>query len=775
MERLFVATVCLCGIWALGLRAEAAEKEFDTLTTRQQYIYLLESWVPEARQEIRTLEDGTAIYGLAQSGHWYMQAHDTAFCAFAILATDPLTNETRTKMSRREMLDLALAMLRYTLQSHVSSGGTCTDGKSWGHTWISSLGLERMSVGIDALDGVLPDDLRKLYASVCASEADYVAQTPVTAGLTKDNHPESNMWNGAVCVRAMFLNPGHKNSNEWRECAARLFMNSISIPADEKSSQVVDGKRVSEWFVGANMFDSFACNHHGYQNVGYMNITTSNFALLHFSCKLRNFTPPDALYHHAGELWQLEKTCLFPDGRLARVGGDSRIRYCYCQDYALLAWIAARNVWGDEEAESFERGWLRQVRKEQLSNQTDRGAWFMAERLQNLRRLSPLYFLRLEGDKACSLAAGALWHRWEECGILSKPAEKKEVTTSLPSWHDPFHGAWCVRGENRFASWTWRGAMNAGGLCVPLDASDMAEWGENLAGQIWGVGKSNHAAPIKWTGDAFDGGFATCGISQSLSTGGLAEGADNPKVAKKYIAAVALPDDATMVILQRAFVENEVYLRRVRALNLMIPMDVFNDFERKITTTRGSEKIAWLRGVSQTFPAGEWINLDEKLGIVEIYGNSEGLRCVLPAERQVKIGMFTQGMKSDEGFLYCAEIVQNLSDETRFYASGESLFDTAAALVVGDSRETKKLHDSAKRVALAGCGESISAVRLAGKDRNEYFILVNFSQNPIVLSQAQLEAEVGAELNPIMDITLENFPANGVGVWKIVEKSQDKH
>src|SRR5690606_23469825 len=104
------------------------------------------------------------------------------------------------------------------------------------------------------------------------------------------------------------------------------------------------GKTVADRYVGDNFFDSYALNHHGYLNVGYMVICLSNIAMLHFSYKLQGFKIPDALYHHAEELWSVIRKLTFDDGRLIRIGGDTRIRYCYCQDYILPVWMLAEDL-----------------------------------------------------------------------------------------------------------------------------------------------------------------------------------------------------------------------------------------------------------------------------------------------------------------------------------------------------------------------------------------------------------------------------------------------
>lgn len=743
----------VCG--AMGARAD--EAAFERLPLQRQYVHLLEPWIKAAMTEIRPVGEDMAVYGLGQSGHWYMQAHDTAFCAFAVLGTDPGTDERRVGMSKDELRRIALAMLRYTLRSHIAGGGACTDGKAWGHTWISSLGLERMTVGIDALEEHLDDEIKVLYAKVCASEADFLLKRPVTAGLTKDNHPESNMWQGAISHRAAVLNPGHPNAARWREQASVLLVNSMSTPSDAKNDAVVDGKPVSERFIGANMFDTRACNHHGYQNVGYMYITESNLGIYHFWCKRRGVTPPEALYHNALEQWKVMKACTFGDGRLARVGGDSRVRYCYCQDYAIPVWLMARDAFGDADTEAFERGWLRQVLKEQRANE---GGWFMAERLEPMRRLSPLYFQRLEGDKACTLACGAYWRRVFDFGAIPRQAVAAPV-----QWHDPFHGAWLQRGERRFASWVWHGAMKAGGLCVPSDASDMAEWQFNLAGQVFGMGVQNYGEPKKWTGYAFEGGFATCGFSDLLSKGGLAEGADNPEVGRLFLAYCALPDDRTTVVLQRARTENSAYLRRVRGLALSVPNDVFNGFNRTLHTADGTRA---LKAVPQAFElvgnGGRWLNLDDRLGVVELYGGTPKV-ARLPG-RQIELNIWSQQPKPGGGYLYCEEICQVSEEGARYYGKRETVFDCGAVVMTADARTTAAYAGAAGVGGVETGDPHLRAVRVKDAQGTGWLVVANFSEARKALSAERVAGWAGGAPEAVHGQP-EMLEAFGIGLWKV--------
>ncbi|MDO5581526.1 MAG: hypothetical protein Q4G69_10335 [Planctomycetia bacterium] len=748
----FCLSFFLTAFFAFSFLSDLNAAESSVLL-HTQYIRALEPWIKAANKEVRHLDKDLAIYGLAQHGHWYMQAHDTAFCAYAVLGTDPETDESRTGMSKADLRKTALAMLRFTLRSHLAGGSVCTDGLPWGHTWISQLGLERMSAGVDAIEPYMDSELRGLYAKVYASEADYILTLPVVAGLTKNNVPESNMWKGAALFRASVLNPKHKNAARWKEAACKHFINSMSTPSDKTNDLVIDGKKVRDRFVGANMFDSRACNHHGYQNVGYMNITLSNLALLHFWCKKRDVEPPMSLYFNALAQWEVVKACTFNDGRLLRVGGDTRIRYCYCQDYAIFCWMLARDRFGDADTAAFERGWLNQVFTEQKDNPT---GWYMFNRLEDLWNASPLYFTRIEGDKACSLASAAYWHRIFD---FEKMSVKKVIAPK--SWHDDFHGAWLQKGKNRIASWVWKGALKAGGLCIPSDGSDMAEWQCNLAGQILGTGMKNICSPITWTGFSFEGGFATCGASKITSSESLAEGTHTPGIGTLFLAFCALPDDRTVVAVQRAESITSNYLRRVRGLALSVPNDVFNHFERTVYLPNGVQKLkAMPKKYELLENKGKWLNIDNKLGVVEIYGGTPKIARL--ADRQVMIQ--NQGKpKAAGGNLYCEEIAQVCSEGISFIREKSTIFDCAAVVLTANADATKKFADQAAAKSISSSDSDLRLLKVLGADRNLYFIAVNFSDKEKTFDPMKVfKGKDLISLGQFADV----LPARGIALWK---------
>jgi len=176
------------------------------------------------------------------------------------------------------------------------------------------------------------------------------------------------------------------------------------VPADAADETIVAGKPVRERHVGPNFFPHYALDHHGYLNVGYMVICLSNIAMLHYGLLMEGLTPPESLYWHAADLWALVRALTFDDGRLLRMGGDSRQRYCYCQDYLLPTLYFCADVLGDERAAALEGPALELIRHEQGLNGDGS---FLSGRLRPMREENPYYYTRLEADKAVVVSMNA--------------------------------------------------------------------------------------------------------------------------------------------------------------------------------------------------------------------------------------------------------------------------------------------------------------------------------------------------------------------------------
>lgn len=712
------------------------------------YRRLLEPWIPAASAYFYHPPDrpDLLVYGTGYNG-WGVQTHQKAFAALAVLAADPELDIARTGVSREALVGQALAMLRFSLESHIVGGYHGMDGVPWGHTWISALGLERMMHGAEALAPYLTERDAALLRSMLISESDWLLDSyPVEAGPIQHNKPESNIWNGAIMHRTAMMYPDAPRAAEYREKGTAFLVNGISIAADATSAQLYDGKPVSSWFVGDNFFPSFSLNHHGYLNVGYMVICLSNIAMLHFAYRTRGLQAPAALYHHAEELWGLVKACTFPDGRLLRIGGDTRVRYCYCQDYAIPMWLLASEQFGDPHAAAFEAEWLQQVEREITDNGD--GA-YLSGRCAELAVASPLYYTRLEADRAATLSMGAYWRR-----LLEIPAV---ITPSPPiqfAWQDDYHGAVYHRSANRMASWVWRAAELPQGLCLPADGSNLAEWRENLAGCIHGQGRYNGREVIRHEERSFAGGFLTWGRVDLHSQKMLGEGQqDDVPAALQQLVIAALPDDTTMLALQYAVAPaRRIYLTRVAGINLLVPNDLFNDYRRTYYTEHGALEIPGLGSIEEVIATdSRWLNVDNRLGVIGGYG-MEQLSLHRPGKRQIGLKTYpTRDPFEAGGMLYADEIVAPWQDGLRSYDPGAALFDVGFAVQANASRETTA-RCAASCSAVAHDCPDVRALRAEGVDDRTYLLLANFGEMDALPA---LELPIGTRLTDL--VTNEQF------------------
>lgn len=691
--------------------------------SRAETIRLLNDWTIFAQRWLYHLpQDKNLIcYGTGSHGHWALQAHDTAFTGFAALSAIP-----DTRLSSDELTATALSMFRYTFQSHHAGNGAAADGKTWGNSWISTLGLERMMHGIKAIQPALtPEDL-ELMQRVLTSEADWLLDShPVTAGLTQNNHPESNMWNGTFLQRVARLYPDTRRTADYLEKGLSFLINAASIPEDAGSNAMMDGKPLKDRHLGPNFTSTYGCNHHGYMNVGYMVITLSNLAMFHFACKDMGWTPPESLYLHAREIWQVVKTCTFPDGRLWRIGGDSRVRYCYCQDYAIPVWLFARDYLGDTDTSAFENNWIKQVATEAAVN--GNGS-FLGRRLQRLESTAPLYYTRLEGDRVCSLSMALTWGPQADAA----PAGSEPVNT-LAAWHDDLHGASLVNEQKRRASWCWRASELPQGMCLPPDASDMAEWRYGLSGHIQGIGIIN-SRHIRHNSDTlFDGGFATCGQIAINTDVFIGEGETSEDIALIDLAFAALPDGQTVVGFQHAHLLHRTVIRECKGLYLLIPNDCYNRNTRRYNSASGTLTLQSQPVKGRLIGTnGNWLAIDDKIGVLGIYGGTQIL-LNRPDEPQVIIhqGKHQSHTTDAGGLLYADEICFGAcSDDSEFREPG-TLFDIGYAVRSSITAEETEAWSNTESQRLLPLDNQplIRAARISGADKKEYIVASNFGEN----------------------------------------------
>ena len=520
--------------------------------------------LPSALSRIRhpPEDKSLAYYGPGESGHWAVQMNQQVATALAVLADMPEQELAELGLSAAELSNTALALYRYSLRTHETGDISCTDGRKWGRTWISVLGLERSVAGEMLLKNRFSDDDLSRLRTILVGESRFrLREYPVKAGVFVDNVPESNLWNGSVMFRTACEYPDIDDAALMLAKAAKLMLNGLSSPADAGES----------WFVGANFSRNWALDHHGYLNVGYMYECLSNIAFLYFDCLERRREVPQELLHNAESLWRVCKRLTFPDGRICRIGGDTRSRYTYCQLFAMQGWLLAAHAFKDEDAIRFEREYLAKIVAEQAANSD--GSYF-GTRLGNVRDASFYYYSRLEADAMLAVAMSLHWHRRHKF-----PSAEGGVDVSrVEVWRDEDEHAVFLRGPRSFRSAVFRSQAGYGQrgqlaniMCVPTDRSDLAEWSANLVGAL-GLQIEHdrwNETPDKWPsgavrerfyrdpgGEAFEQVF-TAPVSEGAVFG---EGEHGDGIATRKMEIHAVGDGTTMAIRDKVEILRVVQL-----------------------------------------------------------------------------------------------------------------------------------------------------------------------------------------------------------------------
>ena len=683
----------------------------------------IKDWIVYSQRFLYTYPERPELtcYGLgsnAGGNSWGMQTNQKALAAFITASYEPSIDWSGSGLTAEAVRAQGIAMLRFTLESHLTGSYHMTDGKKWGHNWISTLGTARMMHAVNSVWGELTDLDKAAIRRVFISEADFLLfEYEITAGLIENNHPESNIWNGALLYQTACMYPDDPNAEAYKEKATRFIINGLSCESDEFSEVVYNGIKVKEAFVGANLFDTMACDHHHYMNVGYMVICLSNLAMLYFWCRDIGVELPEALDHHVLDAWKLIRSCTFDDGRLWRIGGDTRVRYCYCQDYALPMWAFMSERYGID-CDGLIEGWLSQIEKEFINNGDGS---FLSDRLDFMLKDTPYYFTRLDSDRACTLTMVGRWKKNYELGGKTKSEEYSE-------WYDPYHGSLLAKSEKRKASFTWIAGERPTATYIPSKESTLAEWQQNMTGQARSFGAMNADVILEHHEHTFKGGFLTYGKSSSESKRFYCEGYRFDTPAVKTIAYAVLPDDATAISVQRAVSPNRIYERSYASVMLRIPNDLYNGNERSYYTECSDFSLKGGRFAEEkNVLAGKYVNIENKMGIASL----DALTLKAPKRRQIDIiiGETQDSNREGYGTLYCNDIVAGYADEAKWFNPGDEVYRCAFAVNIGTKAETEKMAKTMKPYVTDN--NDLYGASVVGADGAEYLLILNIGEESI--------------------------------------------
>ncbi|SDU57430.1 NEW3 domain-containing protein [Jiangella alkaliphila] len=286
--------------------------------------YTLRTWFP-ARYGGQTSE----YLDLGGVGEGNVRPPGSAALGLAtVLATgayDPAATGVPEERAREVALRL-ITSIAYRHESNSTAG-------AWGTEWQSALWAFNAAFAGWLLWDDLPDADRERLARMVRAEAgvflDYTVPyyqrpdgTVVTPG---DSKAEENAWNAAFLNLAVAMMPEHPDVAVWQDKALELMVSAYSRPSDLHDDTVVNGKPLSEWLNGSNIFeDGTLVNHSRIHPDYFTSIANSVGAPLAYALAGRD--TPRAALHNAGVVYEALADHVFAAPPYAAPGGTIYVR-----------------------------------------------------------------------------------------------------------------------------------------------------------------------------------------------------------------------------------------------------------------------------------------------------------------------------------------------------------------------------------------------------------------------------------------------------------------
>lgn len=542
-----------------------------------------------------------------------------------------LANET----AQAAMFTKACNAINYLLQAHLTGSGQCADGKKWGAHWQSAWWTNKLVFGAKLIWDRLNDAQREGINTVLVFEANRHLERMVPSGTFLDTKAEENAWDAEILATAYNHLPTHENAQRWLAKAREFNLNTLSVAHDTRDSSVVDGLVVKDHVYTCNLHSDFTIENHGASHFCYIASPLLSITWSFYSYLQAGNEPPQALFHHVHDFWQLSK-CTFLDSRFAYIGGKDWARYTYGLYFIVPALVMLQSKFQDTDARYIEQQRVRTLAAEHADNHD--GSFYGKRVTKNIFRAQPAKY---ETDCYAMCVLSYLLHKALALPKAASPPEDFRATNTR--YHaSPESGTHFVSNPSFFSSFSWNTLTGNFpiALFIPRGCDDMAEWSAN-----------NLVGIVKPVVDSHGIGIHSSKASTTDETLRI-QGASATRSANDYLFDHFLDIAMSSSQVQIATcikAKTDFYALRSGSIAFALVNDWFNDFQRTIYHQNGQEtlhfnpdeplpfaklfpgklkkvhkKICSLfhLGAKRRILHSHWLNIDNKLGLIRL-GSTE--------------------------------------------------------------------------------------------------------------------------------------------------------
>jgi len=238
---------------------------------------------------------------------------------FAALARFGTPGRTMGGISREQMEQMAVVMIRAVADTHPVSGSAEVRA-NWWDKWRAIRVDHIFQMGGWLLWDRMEPETRLLLPQILAHDADLYLQDEAPALLYDDTQAESNAWTGGGLALAYCMLKQHPH-REMRGEKAREFMVSAYATAEDLSSErLVDGKPLNRWLHGANAFPDYTVENHGFIHPIYI-AAVSEMVRSVICYRLAGERVPEAATFNAAHVFDTLMLLNLPDGNHLYVQG----------------------------------------------------------------------------------------------------------------------------------------------------------------------------------------------------------------------------------------------------------------------------------------------------------------------------------------------------------------------------------------------------------------------------------------------------------------------
>lgn len=603
-------------------------------------------------------------------------------------------------MSFETVKQHALAAIRYSYNTHKTGTVNCTNGSKWGIVWESSMWCTSTAYASWLMADELTSADKAAIKTMVLAEANYNLSRTIPTAVNKDTKAEENGWDTNILAIATAMYPEEKNAEAWDYRCKQFAMNTYSVASDlyknNPLTDVVDGKLVADWHIGANLHPDYALENHDFFHTSYLNIPIQEMSesLLAYKAVQDQSTPrfaiPEALKHNVTNVWNtLLKELIMADGMEAMPNGNDWSMYIYDE---LSTYSAMACIYRDADALMLESMILQYAKMRQAT--TSDGSFL----------LNPDVGERRMAVTARRLVFAHLYHDFFPTNgiVATKWADfsKKHETTKLL----PYSGIVRSNNDHRYVTFSWFQSVDASyksymGMVSPnlIDNSNIvfpfkAANGGNFTGYVDVTGKTRNAALLGNTFALYPKSFSTTG--KLNMTGGSIT---------KYLTFYSTPGNA--VIYHEDMVGAVAgTVTKDGGLMMGITTDIMTRLSRTLYSQAGNIKS---NGNEVSNIAGNWVNVDNILGMVVNGGSGIAF-----------------GEKELSTSVYVSKLYGSYSTTAKSFTSGEVVYSRSAIIYPKvDAATTGMLAARAKYPSVATGWKATAA---EDPDGRRYLVMSNF-------------------------------------------------